>query len=530
MTPDLVIGLDFGSDSVRGMLLTPKGEVLASESCDYPRWGDGFMRDDAAMLYRQHPADYFDAMTAVVRKLAEAVPPQRIAAIALDATGSTPGAVDRKGRSLALRPDFSQHPDAMFVLWKDHTAIEESELINRVAAEWPVDYRRFSGGIYSAEWFYSKILRIVRRSPAVADAAATFAECCDYLAGELSGNLEPRVLVRSRCGAAHKAMWHREWDGLPPRDFFDRIDPRLGEVRTRLFDRTVCAGTRIGHLAPVWAERFGVPASIIVGSGALDGHVGAAGAGARPGTLIKIAGTSGNDMLVAEHCEDAIPGICGQADGSIVPGLIGLEAGQAAIGDIFAWFRRLLEYSGQAVDLRRLEHDAAQIAPDAPVPLSLDFFAGRRTPSCNPHLAGALTGLVLGSSAPEIYLSLMRAVAFGTRAIHENYTAHGLPIDEVRIIGGVAAKSPLLLQILADVLQKEILLVDQEQCCALGAGMFAAVAAGIFPDFPSAQRAMAPGIRTVHRPDPGKRELYDTLYRRYLELADFEERRILQRG
>ncbi|MBP5531958.1 MAG: ribulokinase, partial [Lentisphaeria bacterium] len=246
----------------------------------------------------------------------------------------------------------------------------------------------------------------------------------------------------------------------------------------------------------------------------------------RPGVLLKSVGTSGSDLLVAAKCYQVVPGICGQAEGTILPGAVALEAGQAAVGDVFAWFRRLLEYSGGKVDLKKLESDAAKLRDTAEQVAAIDFFAGRRTPFCDPKMAGALTGLTLGSSAPEVYLALQRAVAFGTRSIFDNYRANGLEINEVRVIGGVAVKSQLLRELTADALQMDVKLVDQEQCCALGAAMFAAVACGLHEDLPGAQRAMAPGIRSVTHPDPARRELSERLYRRYLELVAFEERRV----
>ena len=521
---DLVIGLDFGSDSVRGVLVDARGTLVAAESRPYPRWNDGLWRDDARTMYRQHPLDYFEAMTGVVKVLAGAAG-GRVAAIALDTTGSTPSAIGGDGRALALDPSFAEDPDAMFVLWKDHTAIEEAEHVNRVAREAGAEYLDCCGGTYSEEWFFSKVLRIIRRAPRVAAAAATYAECGDCLVAELTGNANPAAMLRNRCAASHKALWNARWNGLPPEKFLCQIDPRLGEVRKKLYSDTVYAGTRAGTLAPEWAERFGLDTRIVVGVGAMDAHSGAVGAGIRPGVLLKSVGTSGSDLLVADKCDRVVPGICGQAEGTILPGAVALEAGQAAVGDVFAWFRRILEYPGAKVDLRRLEGDAAKLRDASEQVTAIDFFAGRRTPFCDPRLAGALTGLTLGATAPELYLALQRAVAFGTRSIFDNYRANGLEINEVRVIGGVAVKSQLLRELMADALRMEIKLVDQEQCCALGAAMFAAVACGLHPGLASAQDAMAPGIRSVTAPDPKRREQSERLYRRYRELVAFEEKR-----
>ena len=447
---DLVIGLDFGSDSVRGVLVDARGTLIATESRPYPRWNDGLWRDDARAMYRQHPLDYFEAMTGVVRFLAEADDARRIAAISLDTTGSTPAAIGADGRALALDPRFAEDPDAMFVLWKDHTAIPEAELINRVARGSAAQYLDCCGGTYSEEWFISKVLRIIRQAPQVAAAAATYAECGDYLVAELTGNRDPAAMLRNRCAASHKALWNAKWHGLPAREFLAELDPRLGEVRNRLYTDTAYAGTPAAALSPEWAERFALDTRVVVGVGAMDGHAGAVGAGIRPGILLKSVGTSGNDFLVAEKYDRVVTGICGQAEGTILPGAIAFEAGQAAVGDVFAWFRRLLEYAGAKVDLRRLESDAVNLRDTAEQVAAIDFFAGRRTPFCDPRMAGALTGLTLGTTAPEVYLALQRAVAFGTRSIFDNYRANGLEINEVRVIGGVAVKSRLLRELLAD--------------------------------------------------------------------------------
>ena len=328
---DLVIGLDFGSDSVRGVLVDCRGALAATESCPYPRWNDGAWRDDSRTMYRQHPLDYFEAMTRVVRTLVGASGKERIAAIALDTTGSTPSAVGPDGRALALDPRFADDPDAMFVLWKDHTAIAEAEHINRVANKTGERYLECCGGTYSEEWFFSKVLRIVRHAPHVAAAAATYAECGDYLVAELTGTTAPEKIVRNRCAASHKALWNAKWHGLPSREFLEKLDPRLGAVREKLYADTVCAGTRAGTLSQMWAEKLGLDTQVVVGVGAMDAHSGAVGAGIRPGMLLKSVGTSGSDLLVAEKCDKIIPGICGQAEGTILPGAIAFEAGQAAV-------------------------------------------------------------------------------------------------------------------------------------------------------------------------------------------------------
>ena len=521
------LGLDFGSDSVRALLVDEEGLPLAEAVRPYPRWGEGRYTDAAAGRFRQHPLDYVEAMTDAVREALAQGDPASVAGIGVDTTGSTPCLTDAAGLPLALRPEFADDPDAMFILWKDHTALEEADRINEAAhsGDGP-DYTAYEGGIYSCEWFWSKVLHVLRANPRVRAAAAGAIEHCDWmpalLVGEKSaepsnGSLSPAAR-RSRCAAGHKAMWHASWGGLPPESFFERIDPLLVPIRRAMPGESFTADNPVGRLSPEWAARLGLPAGIPVAGGMVDGHCGAVGAGIRPGTLVKVCGTSACDFLVAERVDGLIPGICGQIDGSIVPGLVGLEAGQAAFGDVYAWLRRFLSYAGD-VSVAAIERDAAALAPGSTGLVALDWFNGRRTPYPDDTRTGAIMGLNLGTTVPMVYRALAEATVFGSKRIKDHFAAHGVTADNLVMTGGISRKSPFVMQMFADVFGQPVQIAACDQTCALGAAIFAAVAAGAYASVPEAMDHMASRIDRVYRPDPAAGEIYAKLYSKYCQLA-----------
>jgi L-ribulokinase len=444
-------------------------------------------------------------------------------------------AVDRQGTPLALLPAFAENPNAMFVLWKDHTAVKEAAQINDAARSWGgTDFTRYCGGVYSSEWFFAKILHVLRADPAVRQAAYSWVEQCDWLPGLLTGETDPLKLVRSRCAAGHKAMWHASWDGLPSEAFLAKLDPALAGLRARLFRDTYTADHRVGTLTPEWAARLGLGAGVAVGAGAFDAHMGAVGAEIQAYTLSKVMGTSTCDMLIAPTAEigdKLIAGICGQVDGSITPGMLGMEAGQSAFGDIYAWFRGVLAFGLQAAGVPEAEDKlipalsaAAAKLPILPAgPVAVDWLNGRRTPYANQALTGALLGLNLGSDAPRLFRTLVEATAFGSRAIIERFRDEGIRIDRVIALGGIARKSPFVLQVCADVLNTPIAVARAEQACALGAAMFAATAAGLHPRVEAAQAAMGAGMEQQFQPVAANARQYDALYRRYQAAGAFIE-------
>ncbi len=551
-----VIGVDYGTDSVRSVLVDARsGKTVASSVFEYPRWKKGLFCAPNRNLFRQHPLDYVEGLEHTIRAVLAKIPKSGradVAGISVDTTGSTPVAVDRNGTPLSLTPAFSKNPNAMFVLWKDHTAIEEADEINHVARSWGgTDYTQYEGGVYSSEWFWSKILHVTREDKAVAEAAWSWVEHCDWIPALLTGRTDPKSVKRSRCAAGHKAMWHASWNGLPPAAFLSRLDPRFGALRERLYEKTFTADIPAGTLSKEWAKRLGLPETVTVGTGSFDAHMGAVGAGIEPYHLVKIMGTSTCDMLVAPleaFGDKLVRGICGQVDGSIIPGMLGMEAGQSSFGDVYAWFRDLLAWPLSAVLMKtksvstasaaRLASDtvnamipalskaASKLAPDPAGPVALDWLNGRRTPDADQRLKAAVSGLSLGTDAPRVFRSLVEATAFGARAINDRFLSEGVPIRGVIAIGGVSKKSPFVMQTVTDILGMDIRVARSEQACALGAAMCAAAAAGLYPSLLDAQTAMSNGFETVYRPDRSKSAAYDALYRRYLDFGAFTESRI----
>ncbi|MFN4254783.1 MAG: ribulokinase [Saprospiraceae bacterium] len=536
-----VIGLDYGTDSVRALVVDQNGREVATAVHYYSRWKKGLYCNPSVSQFRQHPLDYLEgleisvknALAQVGREVAE-----NVVGISVDTTGSTPVAVDANGTPLALLPEFGENPNAMFILWKDHTANREAEEINALAHRWDTDYTKYVGGIYSSEWFWAKILRTLRVDEKVRNAAFSWVEHCDWVSAVLTGETNPLKIKRSRCAAGHKAMWHEEFGGLPSEAFLTALDPILAGLRERLFRHTHTADEKMGNLSSEWAARLGLPETVAIGVGAFDAHMGAVGATIEPYSLVRVMGTSTCDMLVAPNEEVGhllIRGICGQVDGSILPGMLGMEAGQSAFGDVYAWFQNLVAWplrellpADEADDLVQkiipvLSEKAAALPVSETDAVALDWFNGRRTPDANHTLKGAISGLNLGSDAPRVFKALVEATAFGARRIVERFRSEGVPVRQVVGIGGVSKKSPFVMQTLADVLNAPIKIVKSEQACALGAAICAATAAGLYPSMQAAQAAMSSGFDAEFLPQADRVGVYDKLYARYLELGGFIE-------
>ena len=510
----LLIGVDFGTDSVRALLVRADGRQLSESVNPYRRWQEGRYCCPEDNQFRQHPLDYLESLEEVLQTLLRGQNTAAVAGLALDATASTPCPVDEHARPLALHPEFADNPEAMFILWKDHTALAEAERINEVAANCPVDYRQYCGGTYSSEWLWSKMLYVLRRDSGIRQAACGWLELCDWVGAELCGLSDPQRLPRSRCAAGHKAMWHADWDGLPPQEFLTAVDPLLAGWRERLAGPCLTADRPIGELSEKWSRKLGLPPGVVVGGSGIDAHFGAVGAQIQPFKLVKVLGTSTCDIMAVPGFSRCVRGICGQVDGSVLPGMVGLEAGQAAFGDVYAWFRNMLGQAGE-VSLSELEAEAAAVAPGSNGLLALDWFNGRRSPDANPQLSGAIFGLRLGSTRGMIYRALLEGTVFGAQAILERLNEEGLPVQEIIATGGISRKSALVMQLCADVFNLPIRIAASEQTCALGAAMFAAVAAGVHPDIMAAMAAMGAGYDREYRPQPVLVPVYRRLYRQY---------------
>lgn len=548
------IGVDYGTDSVRSIIVNAHtGQEAASSVFYYPRWRDGLFCDPAKNQFRQHPLDYIEGLEQTIKKcLIQAGPAVKanIRAISLDTTGSTPAAVDESGTPLALLPAFESNPNAMFVLWKDHTAVKEAEEINRHAKKFDINYLQFVGGIYSSEWFWAKLLHVLRQDGQVRKACYSWVEHCDWISFMLTGGHHASEIKRSVCTAGHKALWAAEFGGLPPDNFFSSLDPLLTGFTGRLYSRVYTSDQPAGHLSSEWAARLGLSTDVLVGIGAMDAHMGAVGGQIEPYYLSKVMGTSTCDMLVVprEEMEGVlVKGICGQVEGSVIPGMIGLEAGQSAFGDTYAWFRDVLSWPLQnllvqsdLIDagiaeklasaikddiLAELSRQASRLPIEEAGELAVDWFNGRRTPDASQLLKGAVSGLSLGSDAPRIFRALVEATCFGARKITDRFKEEGISVKGLIGVGGIAQKSPFVMQMLADVMNMPIRIHSSEQTCALGAAMFAATAGGIYAKVEDAMQAMGSGFNKEYVPDKNKTGIYETRYQQYEDLSRCLEHR-----
>ena len=550
----LVIGVDYGTDSVRSVIVNTKnGKEISSSVFYYPRWKKGLYCDAAINQFRQHPLDYVEGLEKSIKRALRMAPKnsaKKIVGIAVDSTGSTPVAVDKRGTPLALKKGFSKNPNAMFILWKDHTGIKEAEEINKLCRKSKVDYTKYEGGIYSSEWFWAKILRTIRIDQKVAKAAYSWVEHCDWIPFLLTGGKDVTKMKRSRCAAGHKALWHEDFNGLPPNSFFKKLDKKLDGLRDRLFEETYTSDQSAGKLSAEWADRLGLSADVTVAVGAFDAHMGAVGGQIEPFYLSKVMGTSTCDVLVApyEYVEKKlVKGICGQVDGSVIPGMMGLEAGQSAFGDVYAWFQKLIAWplkevvaKSKLLDAKtkkllikesieniipQLTKEAQKVDPLSSSLLALDWLNGRRTPDADQTLKGAILGLNLGSDAPRMFRALVEATCFGARAIVERFKSEGIPIKGLIGLGGVAKKSPFIMQTMADVLNAPIKIAKSEQTCALGAAMFAATAAGVYDDVSEAMKSMGSGFSAIYTPDKVNAKLYNKLYKDYCNFGEYIEQK-----
>ena len=552
-----VIGVDYGSDSVRTIIVDAhNGKELAASVFYYPRWKKQLYCNAGENQFRQHPLDYVEGLEFTIKECIEkagADVAANIKAISVDTTGSTPVAVDRRGTPLAMLPGFENNPNAMFVLWKDHTGVGEAAEINAHAEKFDINYLQFVGGIYSSEWFWAKLLHVLREDEAVRHNIYSFVEHCDWIPFLLSGGNDVHAMKRGVCSAGHKILWAKEWGGLPPNDFFASLDPLLDGFTAKLFKDTYASDKAAGTISNEWATRLGLPAGVVIGVGAFDCHMGAVGGQIEPYYLSKVMGTSTCDMLVApvdEVGDKLIKGICGQVPGSVIPGMLGMEAGQSAFGDAYAWFKNVLTWPLQNILSQSTIIDAATIdrlikeTEDAIIPklsklaaalpvteeseYAVDWFNGRRTPDANQLLTASISGLALGSDAVSIFRAIVEATCFGAKAIVDRFNEQGVPVKGLIGLGGVARKSPFIMQMMADVMNMPIRIHRSEQTCALGAAMFAATAAGVYVKVEDAMSAMGQGFDMEYHPNQQLVAIYQKRFEQYKVIGGFMEAQVIE--
>ena len=532
------IGLDFGTNSCRSLIVDiSNGEELATYVFNYPSGDAGVITDyKDHNLARQNPADYLKGIEVTITEALKKAnkenskfSPIDIIGIGVDTTGSSPMPVDSEGMPLCFNMKFKNEPAAMVWLWKDHTSHAEAKLITETAAKFHPEYLAKIGGIYSSEWFWSKLLHCQLENPDIFNSAHSFVEICDWIPAILTGDTNPDNIKRSICAAGHKAMYNNKWGGLPDEEFLRSISPSLGKLRKKLAAKAFSSEVRAGFLSNEWAEKLGLSTNVSVAVGAFDAHMGAVGAGIKTGTLVKILGTSTCDILVKPNNEILadIPGVCGIVDGSVMGGFYGIEAGQSAVGDIFLWFVNNLvpEKYGKTQDEKffNLEKAAEQLKPGESGLLALDWNNGNRTILVDVRLTGLILGQTLHTQPHEIYRALIEATGFGALAIIDRIEDYGVQINEIINCGGLAVKSPLLMQIYADVTNRPMKISKSEQTPALGAAIFGAVSAGEeasgFKDIGHAQKVMT-GINKVFNPIKENNKIYKKLYFLYRQLHD----------
>ena len=526
------IGLDYGTNSVRALIVgTDNGKEIASAVWTYEHGTEGVILSADPNLARQHPADYLKGAEITIKRAIGAAKrsrktfkPEHVVGIGVDTTGSTPIPVDRNGNALAMSNRFADEPAAMAWLWKDHTSVDEAEQITNLARKMRPQYLAKCGGIYSSEWFFAKILHCLRTSPKVFDAAYTWVEAADWIPAVLTDTQAPEQLSVGVCAAGHKAMYNDAWGGYPDEKFLLQLDRKMGELRSRLRPRAQTIDQSVGSLSVDWAKRTGLPEGIPVATGSFDAHLGAVGSGIQPGTLVKILGTSTCDMMIVptDRKLQDIPGLCGIVPGSIVPGYIGLEAGQSAVGDIFNWFVNYIQPGATktAGTHEALTKEADTLHPGASGLLALDWNNGNRTILVDQRLTGLLIGQTLYTTPAEIYRALIEATAFGALTIVNRIEQYDVKVNDVVNCGGIAEKNPTVMQIYADVMNRPMKVSRSSQTCALGAAIAAAVCAGQYPDVPAAQEKMTGLKKKLYEPNPTAVAVYKRLYKLYKDLHD----------
>jgi L-ribulokinase len=538
-TRSFTIGIDYGTNSVRAIVVScADGGVAGTSVFNYPSGEQGvLLRAGDAHLARQNPADYIQGLRESVNgALADAARDpafsrDRVIGIGVDTTGSTPLPLDASAQPLALDSRFRDNLAAHAWLWKDHTGADEAAAITAMAKAHAPELLAPIGGTYSSEWWWSKIWKCLKVAPDVFDAAASWVELADFIPAVLAGVKDPRQIVRCICAAGHKGMYLGVQGsgigdrGLPSKAFLARLDPKLAELRDRLYDTALPPGTPAGTLCREWAATLGLPEGVVIAMGGFDAHYGAIGSGITTGTLVKIIGTSTCDCAIAPEADGIgnVPGICGIVPGSIMPAFYGIEAGQSAVGDILKWWVEGICQGGEALHAQ-LSHEAGLIAPGAAGLMGLDWNNGNRTVLVDPRLTGLLLGQTLQTTRAEVYRALIEATAYGARVIIDRLREHGVAVDRVVCCGGIAEKNDVFMQIYADVIGQPMLIAGCSQAPALGAALSAAVTAGAavggYDSWTEAQARMTSLSERRFLPNAAAHAVYNELYAIYRQLHD----------
>ena len=528
------LGIDYGTNSCRSLLVDLEdGTEVGSTVFPYPSGEMGILLDERnPNVARQNPQDYLDGLESVTRGALDQaranVPgfnPDQIIGIGIDTTGSTVIPVNRDGTPLGLLSEFKSSLNAMVWLWKDHTSHEEAAEITGLGNRIRPQIMAKCGGIYSSEWWWSKILHLKRTDPRVYNAAFSFVEHCDWIPAVLTGNTDPLTLKRGVCSAGHKAMFSQEWGGLPDKEFLSELDPHLPHLRDHLYHEAHTSDTRAGGLCAEWAQRLGLKEGTAVAVGAFDAHMGAVGAGIKEGSLAKILGTSTCDLMIARADKPLadIPGVCGIVNGSVLPGYYGIEAGQSAVGDLFLWIVNHIvpDSYGATVGEKfvNMEKALSAMRPGQSGLMALDWNNGNRTILVDARLTGLLIGQTLHTEAHEIYRAYIEATAFGALTIIKRVEEYGVSVREIINTGGLSIKNESLMQIYADVIGKPMKVSRSEQTCALGAAIFGAAAAGA-GSVGDIQARVTAVREKFYTPNPDNHRIYTEMYSIYRKLHD----------
>lgn len=530
------IGIDYGTLSARAILVdVADGAVKATSAMDYPH---GVM-DRSLMDYGiplepdwalQDPMDYIECTKWILPDVLRQSGTDACDVIGLgtDFTECTMLPVLADGTPLCALDRFKKNPHAYVKLWKHHAAQDEANRLNRIAQKRGESFLPYYGGKISSEWIFPKIWQILNEAPEIYEAADRFMELSDWITMMLTGEEK-----RNSCTAGYKAIWQKK-TGYPSDDFFRALDPRLEHVIDTKMSRTIYpVGSRAGAVTKESAQWTGLRPGTPVAVGCGDAHAAVPGAGITgPDIMLMVIGTSGCDMMASRQ-EIKVPGMCGICEDGILPGYFGYEAGQSCMGDHFAWFAKHCvpaEIEEQAKRKGKhvtayLDELADAIEPGASGLLALDWWNGNRSVLVDVDLTGLMVGMTTTTTAPEMYKALVEAVAYGKRMIVETFQNSGVTIRELYATGGIAEKSPFVMQTFADVIKMPVSVTATRQATAMGAAMFGAVAAGStgggYDTIKQAGESMGSGIQATYRPDRERGEIYDLLYREYGKLHDY---------